>query len=406
MASSPEKILLLGASWLQVPPILYARDQGYHVITCDNRPDNPGHQHADESHNVSTTDIDGVVALATELKVDGVLAYASDPSVLASAVAAEKLGLPGNPSKSVEILTHKNQYRKFLNENQFVVPNFRWATSLDEANIHLNELQFPVIVKPVDSSGSKGVNRIETADELESAFQIAMSFSRCKTVIMEELVPRAGHQITGDGFIVDGRLAFLSLSNEHYNLELSTVVPVGESFPWRSEISLSTQVMEKRIWTECEKLISKLGLRVGAFNVEIRLDDAGNVHLLEFGPRNGGNLMPEAIRECTGVDLIAWSVEAALGHDCSKLEQKAATASVCTYMLHAENSGTFEGVRIEESLEAEVLYETLLVKPGDEISKFTGSHATLGGMILKFSTTDDMVAKMDRMRDYVSVVVS
>ena len=397
---------MLGASWLQVPAIEYARSQGYQVFTCDNRPENPGHALAMESHDVSTTDQAGVLELARRLKVDGVVAYASDPSVPAAAYAAHQLGLPGNPPASIELLTHKDAYRSFLRDNQFVTPEFRSASTLHEAQQSFDDLRPPVMVKPVDSSGSKGVSRIDLIDELPAAFATAQQFSRCSRVICEEYFERVGHQITGDGFIVDGKLAFLCLSHEHYNLTLSNIVPVGESFPWQAIPPDATVEQTRKIRNECARLIQLLDLQVGAFNVEIRINPRGEIHLLEFGPRNGGNWMPEAIRETTGVDLIAYTVEAALGNDCSQLQQAPATVPIATYMLHAESDGRFEKVVIAEELEAEVLQQTMLVKKGDQVSQFCGSHMTLGALLLKFKTVDEMIDTMNRMRDFVRVEVS
>ena len=155
----------------------------------------------------------------------------------AAAYAANQLGLPGNPPASVKLLTHKDAYRTFLRDNQFVTPEFRSASTLQEAQQSFDHLRPPVMVKPVDSSGSKGVSRIDHVDELPAAFATAQQFSRCSRVICEEYFERVGHQITGDGFIVDGELAFLCLSHEHYNLTLSSIVPVGESFPWQADAS-------------------------------------------------------------------------------------------------------------------------------------------------------------------------
>jgi biotin carboxylase len=397
---------MLGASWLQIPAIQYACSQGYQVFTCDNRPDNPGHAFADECFDISTTDREGVLELAKRLKVDGVLAYASDPSVPAAAYAANELGLPGNPPSSVDLLTHKDEYRRFLRDNHFCSPKFWFAKTLDEAKKKFNNFHPPIMIKPVDSSGSKGVSRIDHAHELPLAFERGQLFSRCKRLIGEEYFERIGHQITGDGFIVDGELAFLCLSHEHYNLALSNIVPVGESFPWRASEPEKTPEQTSRIRQEIVRLIELLGLQVGAFNVEIRIDANNQILLLEFGPRNGGNWMPEAIRETTGVDLIAYSVEAALGNDCSCLGQVEPTTPVSTYMLHAEKDGRFDKVSISAGLGAEILQQTMLVDPGDEVGSFCGSHMTLGALLLKFDSVDEMVEKMDRMRDFVRVEVS
>ena len=115
-----KKILMLGGSLYQTYAIKEAKRLGYYVITCDYLPENPGHQFADEYHNVSTTDKEAVLALAKELHIDGVVAYASDPAAPTAAYVAEKLGLPTSPYKSVEILSNKDLFREFLQKNHLL----------------------------------------------------------------------------------------------------------------------------------------------------------------------------------------------------------------------------------------------------------------------------------------------
>lgn len=183
-----KRILFLGGSKFQIPPIKYAKKQGHYVISCDYLPDNPGHQYADEYYNVSTTDSDAVLALAEKLNVDGIVAYASDPAAPTQAYVANKLGLPSNPYESVEILSRKDYFRKFLEENDFLVPksNSFDFESIDQAIAWFDKLEKPVIVKPVDSSGSKGVTKVYTEEELVHAFSYALEFSRAKIVAVEE----------------------------------------------------------------------------------------------------------------------------------------------------------------------------------------------------------------------------
>lgn len=124
-------------------------------------PNNPGHKYADEYHNVSTTDKEAVLKLAKELKIDGIVCYASDPAAPTAAYVAEKMGFPTSPYKSVEILSNKDKFRAFLTENHFNTPLAR-GYAYEEINIMLAEIKdfhFPIMVKPVDSSGSKGVKK-------------------------------------------------------------------------------------------------------------------------------------------------------------------------------------------------------------------------------------------------------
>lgn len=389
-------LLVLGGTPYQMAPIRYARAQGHRVITCDYLPSNPGHRLADAYFNVSTTDREGVLALARSQSIDGILAFASDPAAPTAAYVAKALGLPGNPLPAVEILTRKDDYRAFLRAHGFHAPAFMAATTLAQARQALAQLKTPVMVKPVDSSGSKGVSRVEHARDMPAAFARAQQFSRCGSVIVETWVERAGYQIAGDGFVVQGRLAFHCLAQEHFNTHAGRYVPAGESFPLQIAPELRT-----RIVAEIQRLIDLLGLRDGALNFDVMVDTAQRIHLMEVGPRSGGNMIPEVIQLATGVDLAGCAVDAALGLDCSALTQIECQGCYASAVLHAERAGIFERLTVNPALER--VDQHLFVQPGRPVQAYEGSHCSLGLMILRFSDPATMLAHMDHLRDDVRV---
>jgi phosphoribosylaminoimidazole carboxylase (NCAIR synthetase) len=142
-----KKVLMLGGSLYQVYAIKEAVRLGYYVITCDYLPGNPGHKFAHEYYNVSTTDKEAVLELARSLKVDGVVAYASDPAAPTAAYVCEKLGLPTSPYASVEILSKKDLFRAYLAEHGFNVPKAQGFRSYEEAAAVIDSFQLPVMVK-------------------------------------------------------------------------------------------------------------------------------------------------------------------------------------------------------------------------------------------------------------------
>ncbi len=137
-----KKMLFLGGIMQQIPAIKRAQELGYHVVTCDYLPNNPGHEYADEYHNVSTTDLEGVLSLAKKLKIDGIVAYASDPAAPTAAYVAEKLGLPGNPYESVKLLTEKDLFRDFLQRHGFNSPAARGYTTYEAALADIGRFKF------------------------------------------------------------------------------------------------------------------------------------------------------------------------------------------------------------------------------------------------------------------------
>ncbi len=395
-----KKILFLGGAPTQIPPLKYARNQGHYVITCDYLPENLGHKFADEYHNVSTTDKEAVLKLAEQLKIDGIVAYASDPAAPTAAYVAEKMGLPGNPYKSVEILARKDLFRAFLAENGFNVPRSQSFYTLDEAKAWLDEIGVPAFIKPVDSSGSKGVTNLKNKDHLAEAFQHALQFSREKKVVVEEAIERKGFQVDSDIFMYDGDLKFWIWGNQHQDKMCNEYVPSAISYP-----SVLPANVQLEAANEISRILKKLDFNHGAFNVEFLVDGNGKPWVLEIGPRNGGNKIPEVIRYSTGVDLIKYTVDAAIGLDCSSLSMTPSKGYWSSYMLHSLEDGVFKEIYLSDRAKKYIVEQDIYVKPGDKVFKFSGSHHTLGTMILQYSTLEEMMDMLDKMEKDVRVIV-
>lgn len=399
-----KKILLLGGSYFQIPSIKTAKEMGYYTITCDYLPNNPGHRFADEYHNVSTTDKEAVLKLAKELQIDGVVCYASDPAAPTAAYVAENLGLPTSPFKSVELLSNKDLFRAFLKENGFNVPKAK-GYAYSEFDLMINEIddfKFPIMLKPVDSSGSKGVQKIDSKARLKDAVDNATKYSRCKRFIIEEYVEKYGYQIAGDGFSVDGKLVFRCFANEHFDASgINPYVPVGESWPY----NMPKHIHDK-IHNEIQRALTLLNMKTQAYNFDVRIDKNENVYLMELGPRNGGNLIPQVTKYATGVDMVEYTIKAAMGEDCSDLKMVEPKGYWANYMIHSQKSGILTEVKIDKDFEQNNLVEfNMHYQKNDHVDSFTGSNGTLGTMILKFSSESEMLEKMDNMEKWVQVIV-
>ena len=213
-----KKLLLLGGLRYLLPVIEAAHKLGHYVITCDYIPDNIAHKYSDEYRNVSIVDKNAVLKLAHELEIDGIMSFAVDPGVVTAAYVAEKMGLPApGPYKSVEILQNKGLFRKFLTENGFTVPTAKDYTDIKTALNDTARFHFPVIVKPTDSAGSKGVTKIDRIDELESGIEYAISHSLSKSFIIEDYIEKKGFSSDTDSFVVDGQFKFISFSSQRFD---------------------------------------------------------------------------------------------------------------------------------------------------------------------------------------------
>ncbi len=394
-----KKILFLGASPTQIPPLKYAREQGHYIITCDYLPDNPGHQLADEWHNTSTTEKDTVLALAKRLHIDGVVAYASDPAAPTAAYVAEKMGLPGNPYESVLTLARKDLFRAFQKEHGFNVPLSKSFSDRGLARAWLAEIGVPAFIKPVDSSGSKGVTKLDNVIAFEAAFDHALTYSREKIVVVEQQIVRSRYQVAGDGFIVDGRLTFRCWADEHFDKLCNGLVPIGQTFP-----TTHTEGLLDIAHNESQRLLSLLGMKTGAVNFDFVFAEDGEFYCLELGPRNGGCLIPEVIRYATGVDLIKYTVDAAIGLPCDALKMTPTQGYWSSYMLHALENGTFKSLWLSDRIKRKIIEQDLYVKPGDKVRKYFGSNDILGTMILKFESIEEMLDIVDNMEHDIRVV--
>jgi len=176
-----KKLFILGGSRYALPVIKAAHQLGAYVITADYLPDNIAHRYADEYRNVSVVEKEKVLDIAKKLKIDGIISFACDPGVVTAAFVAEKMGLPScGPYKSVELLQNKKRFRQFLTDNGFNTPTAKGYTNIEQALNDIDCFSWPVIVKPTDSAGSKGVKRVEKPEELREAIKNAISFSPSK----------------------------------------------------------------------------------------------------------------------------------------------------------------------------------------------------------------------------------
>lgn len=396
-----KKILFLGGSKQQMPVIEYAKKKGYFTILCDYLKDNPGQYVADKFYCVSTTDKDEVLKVAKENEINGIVAYASDPAAPTAAYIGNIMGIPSNPYEAVEILSKKNLFRKFLKENGFNCPVAKSFRDYESARKSLNLFKFPIMIKPIDSSGSKGVNKIESINDFKEAFHKAMNNSREKIVIVEEFIERSHKEmIGGDAFVVNGKVEYFGLLNSHRDFTVSEFVPVGTSFP-----SFLDKDKVERVKLEVQKAVDILNIKMGALNLELMFDNDDNLYIVEIGPRNGGNMIPDLLYLSTGVDLIGATVEASLGNFQFDLSINKDNEYYSTYVIHTEKSGFLKNITFNKEIEGNIVNKIMYKNNLDKIEKFDGANKALGIIFLKYNSLEEEKYKMDNMNKFINIEV-
>lgn len=378
----------------------YAKRKGYRVIVCDRDPQARGFRLADTAYQISTDDRGGVLETARTERVDGVLGYATDVGAQTAAYVAERLGLPGNHPDCVDLLIDKPRFQSLCRSigiNAVEARSFD-ADSVAAIGDYVERVGLPLVIKPALSSGSRGVSIVHAKDQWRKAAQNAFANTRNGGIVVEQVVKRVGHQICGDGFVVGGKLVFVSFGDGHFYSDTRFLAPFGETFPSRHPPEHL-----RRAYDALAKVVSAAGMKAGGLNFDIAIKADGSAHIFDLSPRSGGNFIPDAIHLHTGVNLIEACVEACLSDTC-RLPANATQARwpIACYMIHTLKDGRFAGVKVAPEIDANIVRTTLLLDEGAEVLSFTDAAKSIGNVLLRFSSEDELHQKFERIRDLIS----
>lgn len=395
-----KKILLLGGSSQQVIAIEKAKELGLYTLLCDYLPDNPGQYHADKFYQESTTDKERILKIAQEEKIDFIISYASDPAAPTAAYVAEKMGLPTNPYKAVETLCNKDLFREFLATHGFNTPRAFGFTSKEEALDDIKNFTLPIIIKPVDSSGSKGATVIRGEENIETAIDYAFSFSRGHRIIIEEFIEKKHpYLIGGDIFVSDGKVIQWGLMNCHRDASVNPLVPVGKSYPPLLEPT-DLQAVKDTL----QRLVTELGIQFGPMNVELIVDADNRVFPIDIGPRSGGNMIPDLLGMIFKCDVVEMSVRAAMGQSVGT-ELDGGIPYFATLNLHSNRIGKFERIEFDQEIERYIIRKNIYKKYGDDVNYFANAANALGIIFFKFPDERTMIDMEEHMNKHVRIVL-
>ncbi|MBR3710788.1 MAG: ATP-grasp domain-containing protein [Bacteroidales bacterium] len=397
-----KRLMLLGGIRYLLPVIKAAHEQGYYVITADYLPDNIAHKYSDEYVNVSIIDKEAVLKVAQKKQIDGIMSFGVDPGVVSASYVQEKLGLPSfGPYESVCILQNKDLFRAFLKEHGFNVPKAKDYASLKETMADRDSFDYPVIVKPTDSAGSKGVSRVDKPEQLEAAVSCAFNKSLSGHIIIEDFIEKQGCSSDTDSFSVDGKLKFVSFNAQYFDVNAANpYAPAAYAWP-----STFTMEQEEYLTSEIQRLITLLGMKTSIYNIETRIGVNGKPYIMEFTPRGGGNRLCEMLHYATGVDLITAMTRYIVGDSVPEVEQKYYDGHWAEVILHADREGAFDHLEISKDLLATVVEEDLWIKKGDCVNCFEGANDAIGTLVLRFVTAKEMIKAIEGVSSWLHVVV-
>ncbi len=298
-----KKLFIIGASVLQLPAIIKAKEMGLYVGVADYNPKAIGIPYADEFFNVSTIDEEGVCQAAKEFGADGIMTLATDMPMRSVAYACEKLGLIGISYDTAVRATDKGDMIKAFERAGVEHPWYRIVSSPDEK---IENVSFPCITKPTDNAGSRGVMLVENKEELEKSLRYSSENGRKGSVIVEEYM--RGNEVSVEIIVYNGIVHVLQVTDK-----LTTGAPhfveMGHSQP--SRLGEKNVAAIKDL---AERAVKSVGIENGPAHVEIMLTESGP-KMIELGARMGGDcITTHLVPLSTGVDMIKATIDICLGN--------------------------------------------------------------------------------------------
>ena len=391
-----KKLLIIGASVLQLPAIKRAKELGYYVGVIDYNPNAIGIPYADEYFNVSTIDIEGVAAAAAEFCPDGIMTLATDMPMRAIAVACERLGLPGISFDTAVKSTDKGEMIKAFDENKVEHP---WYFILsDPAQIEeiIDKVTFPCISKPTDNSGSRGVMLIHSKEELTEAIAYSSENGRSGGVIVEEYL--RGQEVSVEIITIDGEPYVLNVTDK-----LTTGAPhfveMGHTQPSRIEADSLEKIRDL-----ARRAVKAVGIKNGPAHVEIMLTPNGP-KMIELGARMGGDcITTHLLPLSTGIDMIEATMRIACGQ-APDIERKFNKGSAIRYF--SVPNGEIQAIDgYDEAMKIPGVVEISFTKQVGEMACDIGSSVDrVGFVIAQGETADDAALICEKALNTVSISV-
>ena len=299
-----KKLAIIGASYLQLPLIKKAKKMGLETHVFAWAANDPGEDEADFFYPISIVEKDMILEKCREIGIDGIATIASDLAVITVNYVAEKMGLVGNSMQCTEVSTNKYLMRQCFLKNGDPSPKSIPVKSANE--LEGEALCYPVIVKPIDRSGSRGITKLESADGLGKAVQVAIEQGFEKTALIEEYA--SGQEYSVEYISWEGKHHFLALTHK-YTTGAPGFVETGHLEP--APVNEETLAKVKKTVSHA---LDSLGIRYGASHSELKIDRDGTIRLIEIGGRMGGDFIGSTLVEMsTGVDFLRAVIEVSLG---------------------------------------------------------------------------------------------
>lgn len=388
-------LLILGGGHSDIPLIKSAKKMGYYVITSGNDINALGHKYSDEYIGCDYSDKVAMLKIVEKLKVDEICPCANDFSAVSCSYISEKTGI-GNfdPYKVSKIIHRKDEYRKFAQENGINTPRAKGFHSISEVMNEIEKFSFPIIIKPVDLSGGKGISKVEYLDksEIKEKVKVAFMVSKANKIVVEEFIEGSNHGLSL--LLRDKKVIFDFCDNEYY---YKNQYLVSGAY---SPSTVSRNIINKLIH-EAEKISSLLELKDGILHIQFILKN-DLPYIIEICRRPPGDLYIDLVKYSTGFDY-ANAILRSFIRKRFVVRKKYKKDMVTRHCIMASANGTIEKVEIKKELNSNIIKKVLWYKQGDNIDDYMTYKA--GIIFLKFASVKEMNFKNSQLSNLIEIKI-
>ncbi len=390
-----KKLMIMGAGIYQVPLIKAAKEMGIYTIAVSIPGNYPGFAYADEVLHINTVDAQAVLEAARERGIDGICTAGTDVAVMTIGRVNDELGLSGISYEAAKIACDKVLMKQCYEEHGVRTARYRKVYFNENVNDKIEGLQYPLIIKIVDSSGSRGITRVDRPEDIQAAITNAQAFTRKDYFIVEEFI--IGREFGAQAFVMDGKVQFI-LPHGDYIFMGSTGVPAGHFAPY----DLSGEAEEDCRRT-CEKAILAMGLDNCAVNCDFIMRD-GKTYVLEIGGRSGATCLAELVSIYYGYDYYRKIIEVALGEKPTFPTDKAVPNA--SKLLMSDRDGEIIALANRNPKSDRNICEVCFdYTVGDQVKKFHVGPNRIGHVVTQGRTLAEATAALDRALKNIEIEV-
>lgn len=366
-----KKLVIIGANDFQNQLILKAKEKGYETHVFAWRDGAVGEKTADFFYPISITEKEEILKKCEKIKPDGVVSIASDLASITVNYVAEKLGLVCNGIESSLVSTNKYLMRKAFHTHGDLSPRYYHSDELTDELI--KQFKMPLIVKPVDRSGSRGITKVVNIEEFKQALSVAMEQSFDGKAIIEEYVDGSEYSVEYVSF--KGKHYFLAMTKK-YTTGAPHFIETGHMQP----SGVNGENLE-RVKAVVEHALDSLQIKYGASHSELKIDEDGNIYLIEIGGRMGGDCIgSDLVRLSTGYDFVNMVIDIACGKEPQFTKVEDPGVAKIRFIIDKKDFQELEQLKREQP---EIIYRISDMLPFSEGHRVIDSSTRYGYYITK-----------------------